>query len=364
MRSTIFIPKKIKVGYQSRQDTYTKKLAFVVHYDEKGKLRQEKSWSEWVSSYKCSSFDYITKNNIPFDDFDNEPTSGFVLNKKAGDHNYGWNSRKAYCRVYDPRGFEIEIGIDNLLYILDHANSIKGKGLEGEFIYGWEGKNIILMPVEAPNYKEIQEYNKKVFKNESFKKKDMDKGRIYVNKQGQRLVFLDHNYEYNIYEPYEKYTTKRYFFHTLEDTYTKNNKTLYIVTNTNLTSIIEKTDEICDFYPDLMDQLESYSNYVPYDPSQFVYKEIQGVKESDIRYYNYYDPIYIKYENEYVEIVLNKSNNVSWYDNSKPSEYGLKDINSNTKYYVKGYKSVNELINNVIFYRQIKYLKNGKQAKK
>ena len=39
-----FIPKKIKVGYQDRDDTYTGKLAYVIYYDEKGKLRKENSW--------------------------------------------------------------------------------------------------------------------------------------------------------------------------------------------------------------------------------------------------------------------------------------------------------------------------------
>lgn len=32
---SIYIPKKIKVGYQNRSDTYTKKLAYVIYYDEK-----------------------------------------------------------------------------------------------------------------------------------------------------------------------------------------------------------------------------------------------------------------------------------------------------------------------------------------
>ena len=31
MKSTIFIPKLINVGYQNRKDTYTGKLAYVVY---------------------------------------------------------------------------------------------------------------------------------------------------------------------------------------------------------------------------------------------------------------------------------------------------------------------------------------------
>ena len=44
MKSNIFIPKTINVGYQNRSGTYTGKLAYVIYYDEKGKLRKEASW--------------------------------------------------------------------------------------------------------------------------------------------------------------------------------------------------------------------------------------------------------------------------------------------------------------------------------
>lgn len=154
MRSSIFIPKIINVGYQNRSETYTGKLAYVIYYDEKGKLRKETSWNGWRDE------------NIPNNEYDNIPTEGFVLNKKAGDYSTGWDHRHAYCRVYDPRGFEFEITIENLLYILENANCIRGKGLEGEFVYGWDGKDLVLMPVESPDYKEIAEFNKTVHNNE------------------------------------------------------------------------------------------------------------------------------------------------------------------------------------------------------
>ena len=72
MKANIFIPKKINVGFQNRDDTYTGKLAYVIYYDEKGKLRKEKSWNSWRDQ------------NIPNEEFDNVPISGFVLNKRAG----------------------------------------------------------------------------------------------------------------------------------------------------------------------------------------------------------------------------------------------------------------------------------------
>lgn len=185
MKANIFIPKKINVGFQNRDDTYTGKLAYVICYDEKGKLRKEKSWNSWRDQ------------NIPNEEFDNVPISGFVLNKRAGgvEESYGWNTRKTYCRVYDPRNFEFEITIENLLYILENANSIKGKGLEGDFVYGWSGKDLVLLPVESPDYKEITNYNNIIFNNESIKAKDLIIGATYLDKENKEYVYMG-KYDY------------------------------------------------------------------------------------------------------------------------------------------------------------------------
>lgn len=43
MNTNIFIPTKINIGFQERSDTYTGKLAYVIYFDEKGKLRKETS---------------------------------------------------------------------------------------------------------------------------------------------------------------------------------------------------------------------------------------------------------------------------------------------------------------------------------
>lgn len=178
MASNIFIPKTINVGFQTRSGTYTGKLAYVIYYDEKGKLRKEASWDGWRDK------------NIEPKMFDNIPTSGFVLNKKVGDYVSDWNHRQAYCRVYDPRDFEFEITIENLLYILENANSIKGKGLEGEFVYGWNGKDLILIPVESPDYKTIMNYSNIINNNKTIKAKDLKVGATYLSKNNTQFVYM------------------------------------------------------------------------------------------------------------------------------------------------------------------------------
>ena len=180
VNTNIFVPKQINVGFQNRKDTYSGKLAYVIYFDEKGKLRKETSWNSWRDE------------NIPNEIYDNEPTEGFVLNKKVGgvEESWGWDPRKTYTRVYDPRGFEFEITIPNLLWILENANCIKGKGLEGQFVYGWDGKEILLVPVDSPDYKEIERKNKIFHSNEFIKAKDLKVGATYLSKQDGTFVYM------------------------------------------------------------------------------------------------------------------------------------------------------------------------------
>ena len=81
-------------------------------------------------------------------------------------------------RVYDPRGFEFEITIENLLYILENANSIKGKGLEGEFVYGWDGKELVLIPTDSPDYQEINSFNKILHEKNTLSQKNLYLGQL------------------------------------------------------------------------------------------------------------------------------------------------------------------------------------------
>ena len=177
----IFIPKKIEVGYQERKDTYSGKLAYVIYYDEKDKLRKEPSWSRWRN------------NEINPNTFKNVPTEGFVLNKKVWDYSGSWgNQRQAYTRIYDPRGFEFEIEIENLLYILENSNCLKGKGLEGEFVYSRDGKELVLLPVGCKEYRDCVEYTEaqstKVTKN------DMVEGCINKMRYMTNVIYLGRNF--------------------------------------------------------------------------------------------------------------------------------------------------------------------------
>jgi len=191
---TMTVPKVINVGYQERKDTYTGKLAFVVYTDEKGVVRKESSWKRWCDS------------DIPKDEFKNEPTEGFVLNKKVGDYRGGWNGRKAWCRIYDPRGFEFEITVQNLLFILEECTSVKGKGLEGELVYAWDGTQLVLLPVSSQEYEHCVEFTK--HKNAKVTKADMKEGYIYLMKDMTEVMYMGRNEWFELHRDYEESTQR------------------------------------------------------------------------------------------------------------------------------------------------------------
>lgn len=188
MQEHMNIPSQLHVGFQERSDTYTGKLGYVIYTDEKGKRRKEGSWEGWRS-----------KDIDPLD-VENVPTSGFVLNRKAGGvgSGWGWNDRVEKVRVYDPRDFEFEISIPNLLFILSECNAIKGKGLEGEFVYAWNGTELILLPVTSQEYITSTEFTKaKLMK---VTKSDMIEGHVYKNRDLQDMIYLgrlEHRKEIN-----------------------------------------------------------------------------------------------------------------------------------------------------------------------
>lgn len=247
MNNNIFIPKQINIGFQDRNDTYTEKLAYIIYYDNKGVLRKEKSWQTWRDE------------KIPNVIYDNEPTSGFVLNKKAGGYSTGWNHRQTYVRVYDPRGFEFEITVPNLLYILENTNSIKGKGLEGEFIYGWEGTELLLIPTSSPDYAELVAFNETLHENKIIKAKDLAVGATYKTKDNKEVVYLGkfqtHHYGAGV-------TGKEFYF------YDRTNSVFITMKNIN-DKLISILNEDCALdYVELFDGLEVQAIYSPYDASK------------------------------------------------------------------------------------------------
>lgn len=298
MNNAIFIPQRIRVGFQERHDTYTKKLAYVIYYDEKGTLRKAGSWEGW----RDKKIEPVEYENIPME--------GFVLNKKVGGYAGDWgNFRQAYVRVYDPRGFEFEISVPNLLYILEHTSSIKGKGLEGEFVYGWDGTELVLIPACSPDYINLTTLNEKRFARNTVKAKELKIGAEYLTKNNERYIYMGrfnayenmHHFDghwFGSYRAMEKYANEqgkplykenssgwrsyynkdslytydvgyaglRYFFYA-------NGTFIYLKSISGLL-IDTITSEPATNYAELFEQLESCVNYSPHDESKDVFQPL------------------------------------------------------------------------------------------
>lgn len=138
--SAFYIPEKIHVGFQHRKDTYTKKLAYVIYEDEKGVLRKQTSWDGWRDK------------SIPVQVFDNKPTDHFLINRDVKRGGY-WGSGRTMLRIYDPRDFEFEISVSNMIEIM-MCTDISRRDISGECVYAWYGKDLVLLPVDSDEYRE------------------------------------------------------------------------------------------------------------------------------------------------------------------------------------------------------------------
>ncbi len=252
--SKMNIPKNINVGFQKREDTYTKMLAYVIYTDEKGVLRKENSWNSWRDK------------KIKAEEFKNEPTSGFVLNKKVGGYKSDWNMRSAYIRIYDPRGFEFEITVENLLFILQETSAIKGKGLDGEFVYAWHGKDLVLLPVDSAEYKACSNFTAK--QSQKISKKEMVEGYTYLMKDMTNVMYLGrHDY---IEFGWRNNTSKpMHIFLNLDD-----KDTTYIA-QSGFTKLAEQTSSSVSF--DFADVYDAFTK-------SSYYGKITGVKLKKVKF--------------------------------------------------------------------------------
>lgn len=354
MGASFFIPKRINVGYQERQGTYTGKLAYIIYFDEKGKLRKEASWNGWRDK------------KIDNDIYENEPTSGFVLNKKAGGYDTGWNHRQTYVRVYDPRGFEFEITVPNLLYILENATSTKGKGLEGEFVYGWDGKDLVLVPVDSPDYKELVKLNELRHSKSFVKAKELKIGATYRNKENQELIYIGKFDEYN-WNGTKKSKPQFYF-------YKRSDSSGYFETMATISQkLVEMISEepVAD-YAEIFEQLERDTKYSPIDESKTVYIPY-SLEEFEEKFNNSGRWVYVFSDFDNVDKKMERQNVYGGHGENKDkfgyykrewqehqTRYSWETTNRYISSVHKYVDTLQELFDIVKPMKKVKYLANGK----
>lgn len=174
----MFIPEKLRIGYQERDDTFTGKLAYVVYYGADKKLKKETSWTGWINP-----------KLTPHDE-DNLPRDGYMFNKGVQRWGGSWySSGRSMVRIWDPRGFEFEITVDNLMSVLTHCDVSKREIL-GECVLAWEGKDLVLLPVSSEEYKAASETTKKMV-SKGVSSKDLEPGAIYVKRNSpNQYIYL------------------------------------------------------------------------------------------------------------------------------------------------------------------------------
>ena len=299
----LFIPKKIRVGYKYEEETYNGRLAYVIYFDLKGNICKEKSWLSWcqlkpVTEFILDSkgrFVYDENSNrllkeiqpaLPVDDFENIPTSGFVLNKKAGGERHHFGQRQIKCRVFDPRGFEFEITMDNLLFILQETNTIKGKGLVGEFVYSWYNGDLILLPCDCNEYIESSDFTaSKLLK---ISAKSLVPGYTYKTKSMEEVIYLGKfdyifysrtNYKFNIKNEHVFYNIK--------------NENFVPLNAPNLAKLIDNTVNLN--YAELLEKLQNSGKIKPFTVE---------INPLSIELKDYYD---VDYYNRHINIPINKN---------------------------------------------------------
>lgn len=216
--SNVFVAPKIRVGFQNRSDTFTGQLAYIIYYDEKGKIRKEQSWEGWRDK------------KIDPKEFENIPTEGFTINKDIKRYSGEWfSSTRTMIRVHDPRGFEFEVTTENLIGILMHTDCLR-RGLVGEFVYAWMGKELVLLPTNSEEYQKAVKYTTGLSKKVSAKA--LVPGISYKTKREGNVIYIGRMNWYS-------YKDEHWYYHTWEGP--RKEQKVHVFTNDDGKTFFKKT---------------------------------------------------------------------------------------------------------------------------
>lgn len=345
MDSKLFIPKKIKVGFQERDETYTGKLAYIIYFDEKNKLRKETSWLSWCDK-DLGSFE-----------FDNEPRNGYVFNKGVQRYAYHFGSGRSMLRVYDPRGFEFEITIDNLEAVLMNSD-ISKKEIMGEYVFAWSGSDLILLPTNSQEYIESVSYTEK--QDKKISAKELIKGATYSRKKNdEHYIYIGHHEWFedkrndHVFTKNESKGKKHIFAYNDESEG-------YVFCPLTVNLLAEcLNEEVDDNYADLVVQFENSFNYKLVNDFELVDLDDSYFKDKHQHFGEYHNFIRKEENNLFTQIGFHMSSN----------EDSIKVANSwCRRYEFRYYKFENGLFNHCVeakyHYRDRKYVIDNSEIEK
>jgi hypothetical protein len=201
MSSRFYIPDKIIVGFKANEHVSTGKLGAPIYKDARDHIIREKTWRQLINdeavpkkvfvgyeTYEDGKPNYnksIYKDlpGFPLQEIDNTPIKGFILNKTKD--KVKWENSPTSCYLYDPRGFEINISLNNLLYI---HQLTKGDFQNIDFVYSWYGEGFVLLPCISEEYIESVEFQN--VKSMKFSLKDLKPGCTFLTKELNTVIYM------------------------------------------------------------------------------------------------------------------------------------------------------------------------------
>lgn len=166
--------KELVVGYHKdfNLDIDEAPLAFLTYdtHDAASKKRID-TVKNWYGSNKMCNLD-------------NPPLSGFTFVDVVS----RYRTKNKLMRVFDPRGFIVEVSIDILLEIMQSA-TIKNGVIQEKYFWARKGAENILIPENTPLHE--QYLSETVYaKAANISTKNLKVGGLYINKDGKKYFYL------------------------------------------------------------------------------------------------------------------------------------------------------------------------------
>lgn len=173
---------------------------------DKERFEKDNPDAKWVQDYDNAS-PVRSKYHIPrvegvaykvYDNVPNEPRFGFRITQ-AISRGGSWNGNNKVVRIEDPRGFELEISVDNLVKMMSMTTFVDGVCQE-KCVWGRQGAANVLLPVNSVPYTEavsVTAYRAK----ETISLRDVNFGDTVVLKKTENFQGLAGEYmgAYHVY---------------------------------------------------------------------------------------------------------------------------------------------------------------------
>lgn len=213
---TIKLPKKLYVTFQQRKKE-DPRLGFMSPYEKNSAFEKRKvTQDSWAYGYTIKDAPKFTiqdddsvistggDSSLPFllntfpKVFPNTPMEGFELSKTIR-RSGSWSGTNTVWRVFDPRGFELEIKSDNLMKILDHCVLDHGKIL-GKCCWGRSGADNILLPEDSDLYKNALSLTQKLGQKFSIRNLQIGDEVEILNTTfiGKKMIYLGSFHAYSL----------------------------------------------------------------------------------------------------------------------------------------------------------------------